>query len=163
MGDAEQRISVAAAAYALDTAAQRPHAGIPLASAGIMNTRLPDAPVGAAVEVESQLHNMYDLIGRGGVLSSEAAAALRRLPPPPPAPAPAAARSAAERFDQVDALLQGASDREPRACHERRSFYRLDPNPPPPTPVSSRATSERTGELTRATAKDAYASSCGRP
>ena len=155
--DATLAISRFPGLYSVDTA-QTPFARAPFATAGMPRDRQPDAPPGTTVDVESQLTNRYDILGKYGLvhLTGDAESELLRqarqqtIPGPPPTNPPA------------DAFFTRIDDRIPKsACDPTPSYYRLDPNPPA---MVTRILSEpqRGGAATRLNAKDAYDAECQR-
>jgi hypothetical protein len=152
MEDAQLRISEFPGQYNLNPV-QSEFDRAPQTSAGLNNDRLQDEPPSSLVDIESQLRNQYDIIGKSGYvhtrseygseLLNRARAQPRLEQPMQPQPAP-------------DVFLTPIDDRFIRkTCDTTQSFYpRLDVNPPPtrfPVGVGPRG-----GANTRLEAKDAF-------
>ena len=145
--DAELRISRAPGLYNAD-GAQVPFSALPMTTAGIMNTRMQDAPPASRVDVESQLLNKFDVIGKSGLVAPCDRATLndaRGVTDPAPA----------ARLPTADVFFRPITDRVSRACDDAPSFYRFDPDPSAAVKLGI-PEQQRGGAATRMNAKDAY-------
>jgi hypothetical protein len=153
MQDAALRISTNPGRYGTDGASLAPFERAPLADVGIPADRLQEAPPESMIDVESQLNNRFDILGKGGVVYGDAESSiLRAVRESAPVATPALPTPA-----KVDEFFRGVSDRMPKSSCDTSfsSFYRFDVNAPEGAP-KVQFESERGGVPTRLRAKDAF-------
>ena len=148
MQDAELKISKAPGLYNSDVS-QVPYSELPMTSAGIMNTRIQDAPPATQIDIESQLFNKFDVIGKSGLVAPSEVEKLKQARGDSITQSPAVVPS-------KEVFFQPIHDRTFKSCNDAPSFYRDDPNPVAPLILGIYGAGQRGGESTRMNAKDEY-------